>query len=352
MSADGSNRVLLGWSQWRPVWVHMPTATIPPIGIPIIHEQLGDLYTTIFSVPVGGESIIKYRGGDNPDMEITGPDAIAVLPDDSFMIADLIANRLLHYDRAGNLLNKIELYDLGIVNVADLRVRGAELFLLEISLDFSPPRYRVHHLTVDGMLLASEEIPEGFHIENGLTGIAIDCEDQIVLEIAGGSYLYRLEDIQRNPNLMNVPNGYHCNDKLFRVVNSGPQKPPVITTGDVTYETLLTIGFGGFHILEMFQDGSFYVLREDVVNDQVIKVDQTVHYLGADMVSQGAARVPLSEVYYYIMRNIAVNAKGEVFVLLPRRDSLDVVQLNFYENLGPLPPSSITPQITITITKP
>ena len=29
-------------------------------------------------------------------------------------------------------------------------------------------------------------------------------------------------------------------------------------------------------------DGSLYVIREDVVNDQVIKVDQTLHSIDAD----------------------------------------------------------------------
>jgi hypothetical protein len=105
-------------------------------------------------------------------------------------------------------------------------------------------------------------------------------------------------------------------------------------------------------LIAVFDDGSFYVSRDDVVKGSPVAVDQTVHYLGADMVSKGMARVPLSEGYYYIMRDIAVNSKGEVFLLLPRSDSLDVVQLNFYKNLGPLPPSSIEPHIVISTSQP
>jgi hypothetical protein len=322
------------------------------MGPPIINEQSGDLYTTVFSIPVGGNSIIHYRGGDNPDMEITGPNAIAVLPDDSFMIADLIANRLLHYDKVGNLLNKIELYDLGIVNVADLRVRGDELFLLEISLNFSPPRYRVNQLSLDGKLVASYEIPEGFHSEDGLTGISIDCDGSILVELEGGFQLYRLQDILNNPASANKPGGYICNDKLYRVVNSGSPNYRAMIAGDTIYNTQLTTDFGGIRILDVFQDESFYILREDVVDDPVVKVDQTVHYIGADTVSQGMARLPLSEAYYYIMRNIVANPKGEVFVLLPRRDSIDVVRLNFYMSIESLPPSTIIPQITILTTQP
>lgn len=337
----------------EPVPTSTSTQTLSlPDGLPMINEQPGDPYTTVFSIPVGGDDTIQYRGVDNPDIEITGPNAIAVLPDDTFVIGDLIGNRLLYYGRDGNLLNTVELFDLGITNVADLRVYDSRLFLLEISLDFWPSRYRVNQLSFDGKLITSDDIPERFGIDHGLTGIAIDCDGKIVLEMAGGSDMYRLEDIQNSSDIANVPNGYNCNGKLYRVVNSGPQKPPMLMAGDVTYETQLTAGFGGLSLLKVFEDGSFYVLRDDVVDDPVVKVDQTVHYIGADMTSQGSARVPLSEAYYYIMRNIVANTKGEVFVLLPRRDSLDVVQLNFYQSLEPLSPSSIVPQITVSANHP
>lgn len=36
-------------------------------------------------------------------------------------------------------------------------------------------------------------------------------------------------------------------------------------------------------LLNVFLDGSFYVLREDVVNDLVIKVDQTSHFISESL---------------------------------------------------------------------
>lgn len=122
--------------------------------------------------------------------------------------------------------------------------------------------------------------------------------------------------------------------------------------GDVRYETQLTTDFGGLTLLNVFQDGGFYVFREDVVDDPIVKVDATLHYISADMVSKGVARIPLTVAYYYIMRNTVASAKGEVFVLLPRRDSLDVVQLNFYQSLEPMPPSSIIPKVTLVTGQP
>jgi hypothetical protein len=328
-----------------------PIIASPSIVGPFISNKPGEIYDTVFSIPVGQGRIIQYRGGNNPDMEITGPNAIAILPDDTFMLADLIGNRLLHFNRSGDLLNAIELYDLGIVNVADMRIKGGEIFLLEISLDFSPPRYRVDRLSFDGALIAYYDIPSGFHIENGLTGIAINCEGDIILELEGGGFLYRLADVQNNPKPADLPNGFYCNGKWYKVDNPGPQSYPNIIAGEVEYGTQLTTGFGGLRVIDAFQDGSLYIQREDLVNDKIINVDQTVHFVGSDLATQGVARVPISEYYYPIRRNLAINTKGEVYALLPLRNSLDVIHLNFYKNISPLLSGAIMPQIIISYSK-
>lgn len=321
-----------------------PHSTIEPS----INNNPGDLYETVFSILVGQGGLIQYRGGNIPDMEITGPNAIAVLPDDSFLIADLIANRLLHIAKTGVLLNIIALHDLGIVNVTDMRVSGNEIYLLEVSLEFSPPRYRVNRISLDGTLLAYYDIPNGFHIENGLTGIAIDCEGDINLEMNGGGYVYRLRNIQNKSKPADLTNGLFCNDKWYRVNNPGPQKSPNIIAGEIEYKTQFTTGFGSLSVLGVFQDGSLYIKREDVVSDKVIKVDQTVHFISGDLTTQGVARVPLSEYYYPIMRNVAINPRGEVYALLPRQNSLDIIHLNFYKNIAPLLTGAVVPQINVS----
>jgi len=84
------------------------------------------------------------------------------------------------------------------------------------------------------------------------------------------------------------------------------------------------------------------------VNDAVIHVDSTIHFTSADGTIQAVARIPESERFYYIMRNIAINSKREVFVLLPRRNSIDILRLNFYKNIPPLVPAAVSPQISIS----
>ena len=162
----------------------------------------------------------------------------------------------------------------------------------------------------------------------------------------GGYKLDRLEDVQNQSSPDNIPNGYICNGKLYQVIEA--VKPlSKFKAGDVTYVTQLTTGLGGLIILGVYPSGGFYLIRDDVVNSQVIQVDKTVHFIGSDGIVQGMARVPLSEFYYPVGRGMAIDPKGEVFVMLPRPASIDIIRLNFYTNLEPLIPGAAVPQIAI-----
>jgi hypothetical protein len=55
---------------------------------------------TVLTIPVG-EAGVAYRGVDTPGMDITGPNALAVLSDMNVVVADLIGHRLLRYDPTG-----------------------------------------------------------------------------------------------------------------------------------------------------------------------------------------------------------------------------------------------------------
>ena len=88
---------------------------------------------------------------------------------------------------------------MGIFNVVDLRVKGNEIYLLEIS----GSRYRVDRITPDGKLISSDDFPpnfpigeSGLNLANVLTGIAVDCGGNILLEVADSSELFRLIDIK------------------------------------------------------------------------------------------------------------------------------------------------------------
>jgi hypothetical protein len=259
----------------------------------------------------------------------------------------------LKYDREGNLLQTIKLNQLGIGYVRDLRVKENEIYLLETSYQ----KFRVHHLSAAGELIASEEIPYGFPFDpmnpentlaGGLTGIAVDCIERIILEVVGGSKLFPLAEVQKQPDPSLINQGLLCNGKKFYVSTPSLWKDPQVTADDTIYQTKLSEGLGGLHFLDVFEDETIYLLRSDVMSINPIKVDQTVHYIDENGTIQGVARVPLSEYYYPVLRNSAVSPNGEVFALLPRPDSLDVIRLNFYQELEPLMPGAVSPQITLS----
>jgi hypothetical protein len=317
---------------------------------PTIHEGEGGNYSVLFSIPVGKGAEIKYRGGG--DSEINGPNAIAVLPDGTIVVADIVGNRLFRYDQVGLLLKIIDLEEVDIFNVVDLRFKGNEIYLLEIS----GSRYRVDRITTDGKLISSDEFPPNFPIgesgltlANVLTGIAVDCVGNILLEVADSSELFRLVDIKNSTPPSEMVKGYYCNGKNYRIINPGPKGTPKVIAGNISLETELTTGLGGFRLLDVLDDGSLYIIREDVVNEQVIKVDQTLHFIDAKGVVRGMARIPASEFLYYVMRSVTIDSTGEVLALLPRPNSIDIVRLKFYKQLEPLIPEAVKPNITNSI---
>jgi len=112
-----------------------------PWPTPAVAAGSGTLYEVVFSIPIGQDGV-QYRGLDIPDMEITGPNNLAVLPDGAFVLADLIGNRLLWYSPVGELLREVDLSALDILNVSYLRAAGEGLILLEVSFRVAPERYR------------------------------------------------------------------------------------------------------------------------------------------------------------------------------------------------------------------
>jgi hypothetical protein len=302
-------------------------------------------------------------------MEITGPNALAVLPDGSFIIADLIGNRLLQYSPSGTLLKAFDLSSIDVVNISDLVTHGSELYLLEISFNTSPVRCRVDRLgpgEVNGWNLVEKyDIPQGFCSEGGLSGIFVDQAGRLLLEIAGGSQVYLLADTRQAPGMTPEPSssgpptsstpppppepadGYSYYGRLYRVENGQPGDNPRYQAGDVTVQTTLSHGLGGFRFLDAFPNGQSYLIRNDVVDDQTIQVDQTVSVIGSDGIQLSVARFPVAESLYYIYRNLAVGPDGAVYGLLPREKTLDVIRLNFFANLPPLIPTAAEPVITI-----
>lgn len=305
-------------------------------------DNTGDLYETILSFPAG-KTGFPYQGVNIPGMEITGPNAFAIFSDGRYVIADLIENRLWIFSPKGERVKIIDLYPIGIMNVSDLQVYEDEIYALEIYLN-PPIHYRINLLSPDGKLMTYYDIPEGYHLENGLTGFMIDCDGKIFLDLAG--QLQPLLILNENLITSSSKNHYECNGKSYYVQVTNRGEEPKLIAGSFTLGTSLTFGLGSLSLLKVLPDGSFFVVRSDVVNDKIIQVDDTVHYFSAQGVQLGVARVPVDERYYYVMRNLSVGPDNNVYCLLPKPDSLKILRLKFYSSLEPLFPGVEPPTIT------
>ena len=117
----------------------------------------------VFSIPLGNDGI-NFEGNNSSDMLTWGPSALAVAPDGTFWIADAAGNRLLHYNSAGLLLEKINVGDF-VVGVGDLEVTEKQLGVLDMAS--IPPKGL--SLSLGGEIQKIYDLPKGLYLEDGLS---------------------------------------------------------------------------------------------------------------------------------------------------------------------------------------
>ena len=317
--------------------------SLAPTPAVVVKDGRGKFYETLFTIPIGKDAL-EYEGGDN-GLEINGPTAITVLPDGSIVICDFVANRLRFYTPRGRLARTIELSPLGIVIATDLDSSRSALFVLD-----SAGPYRVDKISFEGKLEAVYDIPEGFHMEDGLTGIAVGGQGELILKLLGGSEFYELVDAQGQADNPPKRTGYPYGGRQYWVDNPGLGGTPSLTFGNIKIETQLSGGaaerLGGLKLVGVLPNGDFYVERDDLVTFSPINVDQTVHYMNAQGIQQGVTRFS-DRLYYPIPNNFALTPDGNLIALLPRRDRMEVIRFNFYKRVQPLIPSAVEPLITL-----
>lgn len=302
------------------------TATPAPTAAVVVSQGSGPLYETILSIPVGGEGV-HYEGVGRPEMYAWGPAGFTVSGDSSFWIADSVRTRLLHYAPDGSQLGGINL-TVQVVGITDLECRGSELVLL----DGSDPKPKVLRLSMQGELLARYELPRGMWLEDGLSGIAIGEGEEILVELMGGAQLRQLTDTQGNVHLAHLE-GYTYGGRLFRSQGVSAEG------GQVQAGSPQAIDLGGLRLLAVLPDGSFVLVREEVVSSSPLMIDQTVRYYSQSVDLLGIARFPLAEQFLYVEHNLAAGPDGNVYGLITRPASADIVRLIFYEQIEPLSPN-------------
>lgn len=307
-------------------------------------QEAEPAYEVVFSLPVG-ESGAEYKGAGIPDASIEGPSALGVFFDNTFAIADPACMCLLRFSPSGELMNYVSLASVNIHMLSDMAVLGEDFLVLEAGFGPAPEIYRVFRVSPEGELRDSFDLPDWARLETGLSGIHTWPGGEVLLEMEGGSKSYLL---------MNAAGMHMAGQEVGRYDLSAQPTGELVWKDPAgarmyTIRSEFTYANGSLTVLSANLDGSFFVLRTDVVDDSIIQVDQTIHWLDPNGAQLGLARFPLAESYYYVSSSLAVGADASVYALIPRANQVDIVRLLFYEQLAPLTPIASPPVLQVEL---
>lgn len=227
-------------------------------------------------------------------------------------IFDPVDLRLAHASEAG--LEFTDLVALDILSVTAMTSDGLDLILVEVF--FGPVRQRIHRLDQSRNVVATVDLPPGYRLEDGLSGVFADDDGDVVLEFGGGGIYGRYDaatgtfDKERSP--------------VLRGVEVDPRPPDLVVDG-VELTADLTGAFGSLRYLATDLSGRHIVERTDVLNTSPIEVLRTVEWWAPDGRFLLSALVPtIDEQAIDQPPGLAVMPAGDVIVLLALEDSVVV----------------------------
>jgi hypothetical protein len=262
-----------------------------------------------------GPDGIEYAGSGD-EQEIIGPALLAGDPVGGLHFYDPVGRRLLSY--TGDARVEIDTAALDIASVTALAANSDHLIAVEIF--FQPVRNRVHRIGFDGAVIETIELPVGFRLEDGLSGVLTGDAGQIILEFSGGA-------------LYGIWNGADAGFKKRDVLDIDglvvePQ-PPDLMVGGVLLAADLTMGLGGLRLLGIDPAGNIVVERQDVTTmDPVLRVTTSVEWYSPGGALLGAARVPtLQEQFISTAPPVALLPDGTAVALLALEDEVRIDRL-------------------------
>ncbi|MFH0915826.1 MAG: hypothetical protein V1912_05195 [bacterium] len=218
---------------------------------------LGGVPTVPFSVPVGDNGVTYDLAGEPS----SGPTSFVVLEDGSVVIADTMAvrfgePRLLRFDAAGARLDPIVLTLAEVASIVDVASDGQKIAVLDVypAMD----RYRVLVLDASGDVETIYDVPNGFHLEDGLTGLAWD-DSGVLLEMEWGARYARVASGGPFESTRTV-----VFDGTPITITPGAGLTTVVEVGPASFDVVRNVEMGGASLIGLAPDGSILLVIDEV----------------------------------------------------------------------------------------
>jgi hypothetical protein len=274
--------------------------------------------TASFSVPVGENGVTYDLSGGLPG----GPSSFAVLDDGSVVIADTMAlrsgrPRLLRFDAVGDPLSPIVLTEQEVASIVDVASDGERLAVLDVYV--AQGRYRVLVLNASGAVEKIYDVPQGFHLEDGLTGLVWD-DSAVLLEIEWGARYGKVAaDGAFEPTRAAVFDGVPI------TISPGNGLTTVVEAGPVSFDVVRTTELGGASLIGRAPDGSIVLALDEVGLDDegAIEVIRTVQRYSPAGKLVAETTVGLQQ-FVDISRTLELTADGRVAHLVTLADRVEI----------------------------
>lgn len=321
---------------------HTLQALLDSVYLPLISdgEENGSLEgkhqdrEIICQIPIGDQGI-HYE--ENLNVPPWGPSAFVIGSDQTFWIADAAANRVLQFDKTCNLELIISLDGLATAPT-DLAVTTEALWVL----DASSQQATILQFSRNGDWIAQYPLPESLSIAEGLSGITLSPQGELLVEQENGAQLHRMVK-SSDSTISAAASSYVLEEQSIQVSISGltSDNPATgyINTGSIEIKISVPNNLGGLRVLGFAQDHSLYAVLEEVALRNTIIVDQRLQHYAPDGTLLGEARSPVQTQYTYVPHALAMDTNGNVYFLVTHPTGVEIRRLDFVTDLEPLIPT-------------
>jgi hypothetical protein len=287
-------------------------------------------HTVVASIPAGPDTFEYRYDGQLPEQD-TGPVALAVAADGTYWLADGNDMRLSRFDADGERLSTIELADQEAQTIFDLEVRDGLLWVSWANLNtgsYKLQAYGPHGNRVYDFDLPASIWQDRAYLTHGLT---VNDDGEVMLDFESGLRYVRVVMADGQPDATPL-DAWAINGHSYRLeaVEGRMDQKRVIVDGQAA---LITADPGAMalqvDLLPEVDGSGYFNTRYSVYDDGTFHWN--VEHRADDGTLLGKAAVPLDERYTYVRLPYALDADGDIYLLMTYPDHVEILRLGFTE---------------------